>query len=80
MSMHDRPTTIAYWAALLATALAVRLVVAFVLLGDMHQVSDSLAYANQGRDMAAGKWTYPNFWPAGSVLNQLEMEILCRLG
>jgi hypothetical protein len=65
MSPHDRPTTIAYWTALALTALVLRVVVGFVLFGEASLSGDAPSYANQARDMAAGKWTYPNFWPAG---------------
>jgi hypothetical protein len=62
---HDRPTTVAYWVAIALTALAIRVVVAIFLCGDL---ADSLSYAKQAQDMMTGNWNYPNYWPAGRSL------------
>jgi len=66
MNASEKPTTIAYWIALALTALAVRIVVAFVVFGTIGQKSDALAYANQAREMVSGSTrvhSYP--WPPG---------------
>ncbi|MFZ1937373.1 MAG: hypothetical protein WCB27_19580 [Thermoguttaceae bacterium] len=65
MTSNDKPTKLTYWLALVLVAVAVRIVVAFGLFGDLSQISDALCYADQARHMVAGTWNYPNFWPAG---------------
>ena len=54
MDEHDGQTNVAYWISLTLVALAIRIIVACVLLGGMGQKSDSLAYAEQARRMVSG--------------------------
>jgi hypothetical protein len=66
MVVDDRPTRVRYWVALILVALAIRLVVAFVLFGHLTQQSDALSYVNQARDILAGRYEGKAFfWPVG---------------
>jgi hypothetical protein len=66
--LRERPTTITYWIFLVLAALAVRFLVAFWLLGSWPQTDDAVFYAKTSREIAAGTWTTPNYWPVGRAI------------
>jgi len=66
---QNKPTTVNYWATLTLSALAIRLIVAFILFGSFGQNSDAFYYADQARRLLKGEaWDQPFFWPVGRSL------------
>ena len=65
VALPETPTR-AYWIALIGTAVLLRLIVSFVVLGGMPVFSDAKNYSGQAVDLLHGRTHLPYYWPPGT--------------
>jgi 4-amino-4-deoxy-L-arabinose transferase-like glycosyltransferase len=64
-ALPESPTR-GYWIALIGTAVLLRIIVSFVVLGSMPIFSDAKNYSGQAVDLLHGRTHLPYYWPPGT--------------